>query len=152
MRCVKALLAMASLAALGWAVGTSALALSPAILAPGGTVAVPDFPDGVALVATMVEPFGGGPGPAGVLTEYVVTDSAVNPFGYHSLAFAFSLSLASGDVAEVSLPGYAAFDTAVKSCNNLVCIEGPGMPPDTATRSVSGDVVSFLWSTPMTTD
>jgi len=140
------------LAVAGLAVGTSALANSPAILLPGGTVSIPDFPDGVALVATKVESFGGGLGPAGVMTEYVVTDSAVNPFGYHDMVFAFSLSLSSGNVAQVSLPGYAAFDTAVKSCNNAVCIEPPGMPPDTATRSADGDIVSFLWSTAMTTD
>jgi hypothetical protein len=152
-RLVKALLAAAlaapGLAAPGLAAGASVEA--PAILTPGGTVAVPDFPDGVVLVATKVENFGGGAGPAGVLTEYVVTDSAVNPFGYHDVAFAFSLSLSSGDVVKMSLPGYAAFDTAVKSCNSAVCIEGTGTPPDTATRSANGDIVSFLWGTPLTT-
>ena len=142
---VRGLLAAASLG-----IGGPAMAAAPAILAPGGTVAVPDFPDGVALVATKIEDFGGGPGPAGVLTEYVVTDSSVNPFGFHDLVFAFSLSLSSGNVAEISLPGYAAFDTAVKSCDAMACIEGPGIPPDTATRSGDGDVVSFLWGTPIT--
>lgn len=152
-RWVKALsgaaLAALGLAAPGLAVGASVAA--PAILPPGGTVAVPDFPDGVVLVASKVENFGGGAGPAGVLTEFVVTDSAVNPFGFHDMAFAFSLSLSSGDVVKMSLPGYGAFETAVKSCNDTVCIEGTGTPPDTATRSADGDVVSFLWGTPLTT-
>jgi hypothetical protein len=113
---------------------------------------VPDFPDGVALLATQTEPFSSDLGPAGTLTEYVVTDSQVNPFGYHGLVFAFKLSLSSGDVARISLPGYGGYDTAVKSCNNVVCVEGPGNPPDTATRSANGDVVSFLFGTPLTGD
>jgi len=155
MKSVGRLLAVSCLTVAGLGAGTSALAASgtgaPAILLPGGSVSLPDFPDGVALVATKTSSFGGGPGPAGVLTEYVVTDSTVNPFGYNGLVFAFSLSLSSGDVAQIALPGYAPFDTAVKSCNNTVCIEGLGTPPDTATRSSDGDVVSFLWGTPITT-
>jgi len=150
-RLIKVLLAAAGLTVGFPAVGLPATAPSPAILPPGGTVAIPDFPDGVALIATKTSSFGGGPGPAGVMTEYVVTDSSVNPFGFHDLVFAFALSLSSGNVAQVSLPGYAPFNVAVKSCNSSVCIEGPGTPPDTATRSGSGDIVSFLWGTPITT-
>lgn len=145
------LIAAASLAALlTGSCAQAATTLAPAVLSPGGSVAIPDFPDGVALLAAQAEPFGSDLGPAGVLKEYVVTDSLVNPFGVNGLIFVFQLSLSSGDVAKVSLPGYAGLDTAVKSCNDVACIEGTGDPPDTATRSANGDVVSFLFSTPIT--
>jgi hypothetical protein len=151
---IKSKLASAAFGALMMASATTAFAAaaptSPAILAPGDTVAVPDFLDGVVLVAAKTEDFGAGPGPTGTLTEFVASNSFASPFGLHDLAFAFSLSMSAGDVAKISLPGYAAFGTAVKSCNASACIEGTGDPPDLATRSANGDVVSFLFNTPLT--
>jgi hypothetical protein len=138
------------LAAGGLLAASAASAGAPAILAPGQSVSVPDFPDSAVVLATQTEPFGGATGPKGLLTEFVVNDTLYSPFGADDLVFAYSLSMSSGNVAKISLGGFGGFQTAVKSCDALACIEGVGLPPDTATRSADGGTVSFLFDTPLT--
>ncbi|MGH7022173.1 MAG: PEP-CTERM sorting domain-containing protein, partial [Caulobacteraceae bacterium] len=114
---------------------------------------VPDFVDSVTQVlAFQTVPFGSPGDPTGSLTEYVVTGTGDNPFGNNDVTFAFGLSLTSDDVASISMPGYAGFDTAVKSCNIAgECVEAAGdVVPTTASRSANGDVVEFYFSTPVT--
>jgi hypothetical protein len=144
------LLALASPAA-AVAVAT---APSAAILTPGSSgVSVPDFLDHGVFPFTTTLNFGtlGGPGPSGSLFEEVVTGTTDNPFGNSDYAFAFGFTLTSGNVVAISLPGYAGFDTAVKSCNQTSCTEGTGVAPDTASRSGDGNTVTFDFSTPVTT-
>jgi len=124
---------------------------APAILNPGQSVAVPIFEASAGFVTTQTETFGGGAGPSGTLIEYVLDNGQYNPFGSAAdLVFAFSFSVTSGDVAQIVLPGYSGLSVAVKACNDAVCVEGPGTPPDTAERSANGDLVTFLWSTALT--
>jgi hypothetical protein len=119
----------------------------PAILNPGQTVSLPDFPAGANVLATQTESFSSALGPVGILTEYVVNNTQFSPYAPGDLTFAFGLEVTGDDVAEVSLPGFAGFDTAVKTCDVAACIEGSGIVPDSAERSTDGDIVSFLWST-----
>lgn len=122
----------------------------PALLDPGQSVSLPDFPASGDVIATQTEDFSSASGPDGILTEYVLNTAEYSPYGPSDLVFAFGLEVTGDNVAEVSLPGFAGFSTAVKTCNVSVCIEGTGIPPTTAERSADGDVVSFLWSTEFT--
>jgi hypothetical protein len=124
--------------------------MAPAILNPGQSVSLPDFPAGADLIATQTESFSSSSGPVGILTEYVVNNAQFSPYAPGDLTFAFGLEVTGDNVAEVSLPGFAGFDTAVKTCNVAACIEGSGVAPDSAERSADGDIVSFLWSTAFT--
>jgi hypothetical protein len=124
--------------------------MAPAILDPGQTVSLPDFPAGADLIATQTESFSSSSGPVGILTEYVVNNTQFSPYALGDLTFAFGLEVTGDNVAEVSLPGFAGFNTAVKTCNVAACIEGTGVAPDSAQRSADGDIVSFLWSTAFT--
>ncbi len=144
-----ALSALAAVAAVSAGIGARPAAAqmpSPAILTPGQTVSLPDFPASASVVATQVETFGSSSGPDGTLTEYVVDNVEYSPYGPSGLVFAFGLQVTGDNVAEVSLPGFAGFDTAVKTCNVAACVEGTGVAPTTASRSTDGDIVSFLWN------
>jgi hypothetical protein len=136
------------------ALSSAANAAGPAPLAPGGTVAVPDF---VATfnreLAEKTVSFGPAPdsiGPAGSLTELVVSGSTANPYGVNDLAFAYQFTLTGGNVASMSLPGFGSFSTAVKTCNITPCIFGTGVVPEFASRSADGDTVTALFSPAVT--
>jgi hypothetical protein len=121
----------------------------PAILDPNDTVnPLPNFPATASFVTGgegTTFSFDGGSGPVGSLTEYVIT-TPTNPFSPEGDVFAFSIAVTSGDVASIALSGFAGWDTAVKTCGNG-CVEGTGPVPDSAKRSASGDVVTFIFDT-----
>lgn len=118
-------------------------AVSPAVLAPGGTVSsIPDFEDFGTVLNSINTAFGNGSSPSGPFQEVVETDTGFNPFGNQFLVFAFLFRVTNGDVVQISLPGYSGLSTAVKECTTCT----GGTPAFDVTRSADGDVISFNFS------
>jgi hypothetical protein len=149
--CLAGAAVLAGIAA--WPTAAASVTLpAPAILNPGQSVSLPDFPAPSSVLATQTETFGSasGPGPEGTLTEYVVNNAQYSPYRSADLVFAFQLQITRDNVAQISLPGFSGFDTAVKICNVADCAKGTGIAPTSAERSANGNIVSFLWNTAMT--
>ena len=130
----------------------------PTVLDPGGTasslVAVTAYAN--ILYASAVVAFGGvGPGPSGNLYEYASNAPVDNPFSTTDRAFEYVIGVTSGNVASISIPNFSGFQTAVGTCNanapgSFGTCYTPANFPTSATRSSNGDVITFSFSTPVT--
>jgi len=85
-------------------------------------------------------------GPVGTLRErvlqYSTTDSA-HPFG--GLYFDYEITLTSGDVIGLTVPGYAGLDVAVKQCGIPGCggSGANGVSVASASRTSDGNLITF---------
>ena len=145
-------LAAALLAMSGATAEAGTIGIGPTQLAPGGTASpLPDFvdsggPGGLVVVRQKTDNFSVG-NVSGILTEFVVANTAASPYGAGDLAFAFAVNISSDFVTSINLPGFAGFQTAVKVSD--ISSLGSGTVPTAASRSGgNGDTATFIFGTP----
>jgi hypothetical protein len=129
--------------------------VAPVALPPGGTVSpLPNgyssYPgdEGTLLFNEDIDfDFDGGL-LSGVLRDRVIQYSQVNVFHpYGGLYFDYEITLTSGDVTEITVPGYAGYLVAVKQCGISGCggSGSDGVSTSSASRSTDGDAISFFF-------
>ena len=99
----------------------------------------------MALIAQKTDSFS-----SGILTEFVVANTASGPYGPQSYAFAFAISITNDLVTSVTLPGFAGFQTAVKVSDTSSLGAGP-VPTSAFRSSGTGDLITFSFATPAAT-
>jgi hypothetical protein len=135
------------------AIGTAQVLTDPVLLAPGVTVSpVPngdsfDASDSRTPLFSMSEDFAFTGGPSGFLFEAIYSfpdESAAHPYG-PGLIFLYDIVLSSGDVTELSVPGYSGYEVSVKQCGISNCINfgANGVLTTSASRTSDGNSVSF---------
>ena len=133
------------------AAGIGAVLTVPETLNPGATVSpVPNGDSGVgAKLFNHFISFDFADGPSGTLRERVLQfsdTSPAHPYG-SGLYFDFEITLTSGDVALLSVPGYSGFEVSVKQCGISNCggSGANGVLTTSASRTLEGNWISFAF-------
>jgi hypothetical protein len=133
-----------------FASSAGAAPIAPDLLAPGTTVnplANGDSGTGANPLFAQ-ENFAFTNGPSGTLTERVLTFSGgvtpAHPYG-SGLYFDFEITLTSGDVTSITVPGYSGFDVSVKQCGISNCggLGADGVLATSASRTADGSEITF---------
>lgn len=131
--------------------GNATVLTDPTVLDPGATISpVPNGDSGVgAKLFNRFISFDFPDGPSGVLRERVLQfsdTSSAHPYG-SGLYFDFEITLSSGDVAVLSVPGYSDFEVSVKQCGISNCggSGANGVLATSASRTLDGNWISFAF-------
>lgn len=130
---------------------SASIVVAPTELDPGSTISpLPNgFSSGDGIPSTLLfdqsENFSFAGGLAGTLRDRVIHFSDTPSLLHPGLYFDYEIQLTSGSVAAFSIFGYSTVDTFVKVCGISGCggSGANGLAPTSASRSSSGDEISF---------